>query len=133
MGRTNVFTYSNPSVIYWSAGSVAQPPEERERREAPRVAVVTRRSLLSSLDRLPMPPVATVTVGQHAPMTQVRAGVEDIGLAGARAIVSFGGGSAIDAAKIISVDLADGAGKALAHIAIPTTLSVAARAVGARS
>ena len=131
MGRTNVFTYSNPSVIYWSAASVAQLPAELERLEAPRVAVVTTRSLLSSLDRLPMSPVATVTVGQHAPMTQVRAGVEDIGLAGARAIVSFGGGSAIDAAKIISVGLADGAGKALAHIAIPTTLSVAELAAGA--
>src|SRR5216683_6568904 len=131
MGRTNVFTYSNPSVIYWGAGSVAQLPAELERLEAPRVAVVTTRSLLSSLDRLPMSAVATVTVGQHAPMTQVRAGAEDIGLAGARAIVSFGGGSSIDAAKIISVGLADGAGKALPHIAIPTTLSVAELAAGA--
>src|SRR5260370_17333526 len=101
MGRTNVFTYSNPSVIYWSAASVAQLPAELERLEAPRVAVVTTRSLLSSLDRLPMSPVATVTVGQHAPMTQVRAGVEDIGLPGARAIVSFAAGSAIHTANII--------------------------------
>jgi alcohol dehydrogenase class IV len=44
--------------------------------------------------------------------------------------VSFGGGSAIDAAKIISVRLADGS-RALPHVAIPTTLSVAELAAGA--
>src|SRR5947209_20580348 len=64
-------------------------------------------------------------------MEQIRAGAEDIGSTGARAIVSFGGGSAIDAAKIVSVRLADGDGRALPHLAIPTTLSVAALAAGA--
>lgn len=128
---TSSFRYANPSVIYWGAGSVAQLSGELERLEAPRVAIVTTRSLLPSLDRLAISAEATVTVGQHAPMTQVRAGAEDIGLAGARAIVSFGGGSAIDAAKIISVRLADGDGRALPHIAVPTTLSVAELAAGA--
>jgi len=96
-----------------------------------RVAVVTTRSLLSSVERLGFQPAATVVIGQHAPMEQIRAGAEDIGLSGARAIVSFGGGSAIDAAKIISVRLADGDGRALPHIAVPTTLSVAELAAGA--
>ena len=128
---TSVFTYSNPRVIHWGAGSVEQLGAELQRLEAPRVALVTTRSLLESLDRLPFKPVATVVIGQHAPMTQIRAAAEDIGLAGAKAIVSFGGGSAIDAAKIISVRLAGGDGRALPHIAIPTTLSVAELAAGA--
>jgi alcohol dehydrogenase class IV len=64
-------------------------------------------------------------------MTEIRAGAEDIGLAGVRAIVSFGGGSAIDAAKIISVRLADSNGRAIPHVAVPTTLSVAELAAGA--
>jgi maleylacetate reductase len=128
---THVFRYANPSTIYWGAGSIAQLGPELERLEAPRVAVVTTRSLLGSLARLGLEPTATVVIGQHAPMTQIREGAEDIGLAGARAIVSYGGGSAIDAAKIISVRLADEDGRAVPHIAVPTTLSVAELAAGA--
>jgi maleylacetate reductase len=128
---TGVFTYSNPRVIHWGPGSVAQLAAELERLEAPRVGLVTTRSLLDSLDRLGFEPAATVVIGQHAPMTQIREGSEDIGLAGAGAIVSFGGGSAIDAAKIISVRLAGDGGRPLPHIAVPTTLSVAELAAGA--
>ena len=128
---TSVFTYSNPRVIHWGAGSVVQLGVELERLEAPRVALVTTRSLVDSVGRLGIEPDVTVTIGQHAPMSQIRAASEDIGLAGARAVVSFGGGSAIDAAKIISVRLADGDGRALPHIAVPTTLSVAELAAGA--
>ncbi|HSS62198.1 MAG TPA: iron-containing alcohol dehydrogenase [Candidatus Limnocylindrales bacterium] len=131
MGKTSAFTYSNPRVIYWGAGSVVQLKAELERLEATRVAVVTTRSLLPALDRLSVSPVALVAIGQHAPMSQIREGAENIGLAGARAIVSFGGGSAIDAAKIISVRLARDDGRALPHLAVPTTLSVAELAAGA--
>ena len=105
---------------------MAQLRAEVERLEAPTVALVTTRSLLPSIDCLSISPVATVTIGQHAPMAEIRAATEDIGLAGARAIVSFGGGSVIDAAKIVSVNLG-----ALPHTAVPTTLSVAELAAGA--
>ena len=128
---TGVFTYSNPRVIHWGPGSLVQLGAELERLEAPRVALVTTRSLLESVGRLGIQAAATVTIGQHAPMAQIRAAAEDIGLAGARAVVSFGGGSAIDAAKIVSVRLADGDGRALPHVALPTTLSVAELAAGA--
>ena len=64
-------------------------------------------------------------------MTEVRAGAEDIGLAGVRALVSFGGGSVIDATKIISVRLADANGHSIPHVAVPTTLSAAELAAGA--
>ena len=128
---SGVFTYSNPPVIHWGPGSVAQLDAELERLEAPRVALVTTRSLLKSVDQLRIQPAATVTIGQHAPMGQIRAATEDIGLAGAKAVVSFGGGSAIDAAKIISVRLAGSDGRAVPHIAVPTTLSVAELAAGA--
>ena len=128
---TGVFSYSNPRVIHWGAGSVAQLAAELQRLEAPRVALVTTRSLQGALGLLQFEPVATATISQHAPMSQIREAVEDIGLSGARAIVSFGGGSAIDAAKIVSVRLAGADGRALPHLAIPTTLSVAELAAGA--
>ena len=126
-----VFNYANPRVIHWGAGSVTQLEPELKRMSTERIALVTTRSLLSSLDRLSARPVATIVIGQHAPMSQIDAGVEEALSARADGIVSFGGGSAIDAAKIISVRLADGSGRALPHIAIPTTLSVAELAAGA--
>src|SRR4051794_19879667 len=108
------FTYANPRTIHWGRGSVAMLAELK----AERIAVVTTRSLQDKVDRLPVRPVCVVTIGQHAPMAQIDAGVE--AARGADAIVSFGGGSVIDAAKIISVRL-----DALPHTAVPTTLSVA--------
>jgi maleylacetate reductase len=124
------FNYSNPRVIHWGAGSVTQLEPELKRLSMERVALVTTRSLMSSLDRLSARPAATIVIGQHAPMSQIDAGVEDALSARADGIVSFGGGSAIDAAKIVSVRLANG-GRALPHVAIPTTLSVAELAAGA--
>jgi len=114
------FTYSNPRVIHWGAGSVARLGELK----AERIAVVTTRSLRDKVERLPVRASCVVTVGQHAPLAQIDAGVETV--RGADAIVSFGGGSVIDAAKIISVKLG-----ALPHTAVPTTLSVAELAAGA--
>lgn len=115
-----VFTYANPRVIHWGRGSVAHLAELK----AERVAVVTTRSLRERLDALPVRPACVVVVGQHAPVAEVEAGVETV--RGADAIVSFGGGSVIDAAKIISLKLG-----ALPHTAVPTTLSVAELAAGA--
>jgi alcohol dehydrogenase class IV len=128
---TGVFTYSNPRVIHWGPGSVAQLGAELQRLEALRVGLVTTRSLIASADRLGADPAATVVIGQHAPMSQIRAGVEEARAAKVDGIVSFGGGSAIDAAKVISVQIADGDGRPIPHIAIPTTLSVAELAAGA--
>jgi maleylacetate reductase len=123
------FTYANPHVIHWGRGSVKQLSSELSRLGRDRVALVTTRSLLDSAAALGIKPTATIVIGQHAPSSQIDAGAEEAG--GADGIVSFGGGSAVDAAKIISVRLADGDGPALPHIAIPTTLSVAELAAGA--
>ena len=101
---------------------------ELARLKADSVALVTTRSLLPAVEALPIKAMATVVIAQHAPMSQIDAGVEEC--AGARGIVSYGGGSAIDAAKIISVRLAGG-GSPPPHVAIPTTLSVAELAAGA--
>ncbi len=119
------FAYANPRAIDWGPGSVAHLAELK----ASRVAVVTTRSLRDRLSHLGIEPATVVLVGQHAPQAQIDAGVE--AARGADAIVSFGGGSAIDAAKIISVRLAGEDGRALPHTAVPTTLSVAELAAGA--
>src|SRR3979411_1602431 len=137
-----VFSYSNPRVLHWGPGSLAQLAPELKGLQAKRVALVTNRSLLAEGQLIARVRGAlgdaeapdTEVIGQHAPMTEVEASVEHATEAGVHGLVSFGGGSAIDAAKMIAVKLADRRGLAyrgLPHVAIPTTLSVAELAGGA--
>ncbi|HYM67386.1 MAG TPA: iron-containing alcohol dehydrogenase, partial [Patescibacteria group bacterium] len=135
------FTYSNPRVIHWGRGSVGELRTELERVNAHRVALISTRSVLSTDPLVGMVRRAmggasvgmTAAIGQHAPFAQVHAAVEkaDADLDG---VVSFGGGSAVDAAKIFALKVAERRGekgRPLPHIAIPTTLSVAELASGA--
>lgn len=137
-----VFTYSNPRVIHWGAGSLGKLGAELSRLKARRIAVVTTRSLVAEerlVERVcaatgEAEAVVTVVVGQHAPLAQVDAALKECAGAEVDGLVSFGGGSAIDATKMIAVRLVDHdghAGHALPHIAIPTTLSAAELAAGA--
>ncbi len=114
-----VFQYANPPRIVWGAGSVQELP----RLAAARVSLVTTRSLLEA--PLPIQPAVKVTVGQHAPIAQVDEATAAAKAAGVDGVVSFGGGSPIDAAKIVALKLG------LPHVAVPTTLSVAELAAGA--
>ncbi len=139
---SGVFTYSNPRVIHWGPGSVSALAAELERLKARRLALVTTRSLVKE-ERLAgvvrhalgaAEPAVTVVVSQHAPLAQVESAIEGAAEARVDGVVSFGGGSSIDSAKILAVRLADRAGHAdrgLPHIAIPTTLSAAELAAGA--
>ena len=136
------FGYANPRAIHWGAGALTQLAPELKRLQMNRVALFTNRSLLaegklvervrSGLGTAEAP--ATMVISQHAPQSEIDAGLEQATEAGVDGILSFGGGSAIDAAKIVAVKLADRRGLAyrgLPHIAIPTTLSVAELAGGA--
>ena len=115
-----VFRYSNPPVIHWGAGSVKELPGLLGRRPA----LITTRSLLEAT--LPLQPVITATIGQHAPIAQVEAAIEKARDSEVDCVVSHGGGSPIDAAKIVALKLGG-----LPHVAVPTTLSVAELAAGA--
>jgi alcohol dehydrogenase class IV len=128
---TSTFNYSNPRIIHWGRGSVAQLKVEVQRLEAQRIALVTTRSLIGSVDRLGLEAAITSVIGQHTPMWQIDAAVEKAVDAKVNAVVSYGGGSAVDAAKIMSVRLVGSRENALPHIAVPTTLSVAELAAGA--
>jgi maleylacetate reductase len=138
MGGT--FTYANPPVIRWGAGSIAELSAEVTRLGAARPAIVTTRSLVaetSVADRvsaaLGVRPAVTAVIGQHAPIGEVERAVAEIDAAGADILVSVGGGSPIDAAKVAGRLVADrrSANRSLPHVAVPTTLSVAELAAGA--
>jgi maleylacetate reductase len=130
------FNYANPRAIHWGAGSLAQLAPELSRLQVTRVALITTRSLVAQEKLLAQvrkaigdaEAPATEVIGQHAPASEIEEAIEHTTQIGVDGIVSFGGGSAIDAAKMIAVRLADRHGLAyrgLPHIAIPTTLSVA--------
>jgi len=135
------FTYSNPQVIHWGSGSVSALAQELARLHTKRLALVTTASLVAEEHSgvvkraLGDADVAvTVVVSQHSPIAQVNDAAERAAGANVDGILSFGGGSSIDAAKMIAVKLADRDGRAargLPHIALPTTLSVAELAAGA--
>jgi maleylacetate reductase len=139
---SGLFAYSNPRLIHWGPGSVSALSGELARLQAHRIALVTTRSLVAEERLISIVQrtfgdarvALTAVVSQHAPMAQVDAAIRAAGDAQVDGVVSFGGGSPIDAAKILAVKLADRAGRAprgLPHVAVPTTLSAAELAAGA--
>jgi len=138
--------------VIFGAGRIGRLGEELELRGAERALIVTTRSLDRSvlLDRVTEAAgrrCAGVFAGtaQHAPSATVRALTRELERVGADAIVSFGGGSAIDSAKVAVASIMNGrdmisearglklsdafgtasGGRQLLHIAVPTTLSAA--------
>lgn len=110
---------------------MAQLQPELKRLGVTRVALITTRSLLGSIDQLHVDPAVCAVIGQHGPVAEIDAAAELTSEAKVDGIISFGGGSPIDAAKIIGIRLADAGGRAIPSVAIPTTLSVAELAAGA--
>lgn len=65
-------------------------------------------------------------IGQHSPIADIKKGVQVLKDLNADAIVSVGGGSPIDASKLIlRFFKEERGGPILTHVAIPTTLSAA--------
>jgi alcohol dehydrogenase class IV len=143
------FEYANPGRISFGTGALGRLGEELARVQAQRVFVLTTRSvernevLFGELRAALGAPLAGhfAGIGQHAPAASVMEAVAAARSARADALVSFGGGSPIDAAKAVAFSLATGldltAADAVAraqrmtpvgllpHIAVPTTLSAA--------
>ena len=136
-----VFSYANPPVIRWGHGSISALRSELDRLAATRVALITTRSVAAD-SALMRPvcdvldgrgPVATATISQHAPAADIAGAERIVWERGADSVVSLGGGSAIDAAKIVAIHIGERRSSAapLPHVAVPTTLSVAELASGA--
>ncbi|HEX6511260.1 MAG TPA: iron-containing alcohol dehydrogenase [Chloroflexota bacterium] len=122
-----VFHYSNPATIHWGAGSLSLLGEELEQRGVRRPFLVTTRSLAGNqhvmrhlLAAAGRELAGTALTGQHAPQADVESAVSAARDADVDAVVSLGGGSPIDAAKIVALELG-----AAPHVAVPTTLSAA--------
>jgi alcohol dehydrogenase len=150
--QSGSFTYANPRTIHWGPGSLAERLEQEMRqRNAQRAFVITTRSVAGnpSLGGTLAELLGARRVGQfaaisqHAPAADVAAAIRAAAEAKPDVLLSFGGGSPIDAAKAVAfglatgLDLADpraaekargfkpGADDLLPHVSIPTTLSAA--------
>src|SRR5581483_4992159 len=125
---TGVFHYVNPPTIYWGARSLDKLAGELDKLGVRRPFVVTTRSvagndhLMKRLAGAAGRELAGVSnpIGQHAPQADLDEAIACARQAGPDGIVSFGGGSPIDSAKIVALELG-----VLPHVAVPTTLSVA--------
>lgn len=117
--------------VVWGPGSIGRLEELLDAVAATRVLVLTSRSLAQEGEL-----VARVRrhcgsryaaqfdqVPAHVPRPAVDAAVAAALAVRANALVAFGGGSVIDAAKAVSARLADEHGRAPAIVAVPTTLS----------
>ena len=146
------FAYANPRTIHWGPGTLPQRLEqELQERRCERAFVITTRSVEANpalggrLKTLLGSRVAGefVSIAQHAPASAVAAATRAAAAAKPDVLISFGGGSPIDAAKAVAfalatgLDLSDpraaeraraftpGSNDLLPHLAIPTTLSAA--------
>ncbi|KAL8279055.1 hypothetical protein RQP46_008513 [Phenoliferia psychrophenolica] len=70
-------------------------------------------------------------ISQHSPIAGIQNALKEVERTGAKAIVTLGGGSVIDAAKAVSYFHHEAHGEFLPQIAIPTTLSAAECTSGA--
>ncbi len=146
------FGYLPLQRVVHGAGATAQLAREAERLGARRILLVTGTTLATKTE---LPARVREILGgrvagtftataQHVPREAVRAGAAAAREIGADALVSLGGGSAIDCAKAIALVLAEGerwdecrvvfelpdtlrvpalAAPKLPHLAVPTTLS----------
>jgi alcohol dehydrogenase class IV len=152
--EAGTFNYANPARIHWGAGTLADRLERELRERAlRRVFVISTRSVANNpalggnLEKLlgERGVGQFAEIAQHAPAAAVAAATRAAAAARCDALISFGGGSPIDAAKSVAfalatgLDLADPHAAELArelsptparddlvpHLAIPTTLSAA--------
>jgi|GEM_PF-263228 len=114
--------------IRWGDGIVAEALQGLRVQGIERAIVFTVNSLLDSASRLVLPhlhePADVISdMPAHAPDTAIEAALSRCIVSGARAIVAYGGGSVLDAAKAVSHFHGRVHGGNLPIIALPTTLS----------
>ena len=139
MGLRGEYTFLPQEHVLFGAGSLEGLAGEVERVGGRRVLVITGRSLATRTTVIDvvtraLGPLHVATfdgIGEHAPREGVARAVAAARAHAADTLVSVGGGSPIDAAKAVALELSGdgdggtGAGVIPPHIAIPTTLSAA--------
>ncbi|MFL5805635.1 MAG: iron-containing alcohol dehydrogenase [Roseiflexaceae bacterium] len=127
------YTFLPQERVIFGVGSLSQLPEEIARIGAVRALIVTGATLASETDVIVSVSQALGSlhagtfagVRQHTPGSGVAQAIEAARALDADVLISVGGGSPIDAAKAVAMELARERGVFPPQIALPTTLSAA--------
>jgi maleylacetate reductase len=128
--------YSYPPIerVHFGPGSIAQLAEELDKIPSQRPFVITGQTiaektrLVDTVEKASGRRLVGVFSGikQHAPIGSIKRAISEAESARADSLISLGGGSPIDSTKVVVKELSDNFAKpAIAHLAIPTTLSAA--------
>jgi len=128
--NAGVFHYVNPPTIHWGGHSIEHLGEELDRLGVRRPFLVTTRSVAANEHIMKRLRTAAgrelasepALIAQHAPGKDVSQASASAQVARADGIISLGGGSPIDAGKMVALNPGQ---RALPHVAVPTTLSAA--------
>jgi maleylacetate reductase len=127
------YTFLPQERVIFGVGSLAQLPDEIARIGAVRALIVTGATLASETDVIVSVAQALGSlhagtfagVRQHTPNSAVTQAIDAARALDADVLISVGGGSPIDAAKAVAMELARERGVFPPQIALPTTLSAA--------
>ncbi len=119
--------------ILFGIGSVQRLADEVRRLSGKRVMIITGNTLATKTEVVKeiegvlgeLHAETFHRIGAHAPRSGIDKAIELVKTRQVDLLVSVGGGSPIDAAKVVSYTLAQDSGHFLPHITIPTTLSAA--------
>jgi len=128
------YAYLPIEKVHFGSGSIAKLTVELDRIESERPLVITGHTIATKTDlvervkRAAGRSLSGVYSGirQHAPESGIRLAAQAARDEKADALISLGGGSPIDAAKIVVKEISDDfSHDPLPHFAVPTTLSAA--------
>jgi len=128
------YSYLPIERVHFGPGSISRLAEELDRIKSRRPFVITGRtiaektSLVDTVEKASGRKFVGVFSGvkQHAPLSGIRQAISEAQKVEADSLMSLGGGSPIDSTKLVVKELSENFAKpAIAHLAIPTTLSAA--------
>lgn len=119
--------------VEYGVGSIAKLPELLQQLSITKPFIITGTSLATKTDVIETVKNAAgtiiggvfTTIKQHAPIEDINLAIDKLKKSESDGIIAVGGGSPIDAAKVVLSSYNDETGKLLKLISIPTTLSAA--------
>ena len=131
--RQGEYTFLPQEHILFGAGSIQHLADEVQKYKRTKALLITGKTLATKTNVIQQVLQALGTtsaevfheIGEHAPMAAIKRATELARETHIDLLISVGGGSPIDATKVIAYSLDEGHRQFLPHIAIPTTLSAA--------
>jgi len=128
------YSYLPIERVHFGPESISRLTEELDRIKSLRPFVITgqtiaeKTGLVDAVEKASGRKLAGIFSGvkQHAPISGIKQAIGEAQRARADSLISLGGGSPIDSTKVVVKELSEDFAKpAIAHLAIPTTLSAA--------